>query len=123
MIHFRKLFEKLESLRHLDADDNTNLWALRSTPMLEISKRIDEFKERCIHYHLPGVVHKSSGSICLTSSLNNQVVNSNKDLETIRHLSEWQNVPLLSTRGLIANPPILQFTLNLATIKSLILNI
>ena len=41
MIHFKKVFEKLEYLGHLDTYDNTDLWALNSVFILDINKRID----------------------------------------------------------------------------------
>ena len=105
MIHFRKVFENLESLGHLGINDNTDPCALCSAHILVISKIIVEFKECCGHHHLPVIGHKSSRINYLTISLNNQVINSNLDPETMRHLSEWENVPLLSGRELIFNHP------------------
>ena len=105
MIHFRKVFENLESLGHIDTDDNTDLWALHSVYVLVINKRIDLFKEHHSHYSQSDIGHKVPHSDHLTSSLNNQVINSNIDPETMHHFSEWQNIPTISAHEPIVNPP------------------
>ena len=103
IIHFNKLLEKLESLGHLDTDVNADLYALHSSHVISINKRIDELKEHYDHHTLPAIGHKSRSIICLTRILNNQVVSRNIDQETMFHLPEWKNIPPISAHEPIIN--------------------
>ena len=79
MIRFKNVFEKLESLGHPDAHENTDLWALHYIHVPFIKKRIDELKNNYDHRPLSEVNHESTHIMYLTSSLNNQVININID--------------------------------------------
>ena len=105
MIHFRNVFQGLEYLLRLDADENTVLWALHAFCMSVINKRIDKFKEHCDHHPLSTVGSKSTQIICLARSLNNQAINSKMCPETMHYYSEWQRMPPISEHGSILNPP------------------
>ena len=98
MIHFKDEFKKLENLGTLDTYDNTSTCAMHCAYAPVIDKRIDEFGEHFNNHMLPASGHKIPLSLCLASSLKNQVINSNMNPETMCDLSQCQNILPMTAR-------------------------
>ena len=90
MVHFRDVFRKLEALRHLDSDYNTDIWSLYYVLVHVIDQEIDKLTRHYDQHPLSTTGHKSTCNLWITSSFNNQVIKTVLDTETINRLSELQ---------------------------------
>ena len=102
--HSRDVFETLQSLGHLGADDGTDLQLLHCACACVVNQKNHDFKECCDHRPPSATGHKIPHILCTTRIFNNQVINSILDPETLHHLHEQQSMPPASLRQPIVNP-------------------